>query len=812
MKKISLPVFLLFGGIPWLSSGQTVMKQPEIITRGEKRISVNCLLGKTGNQLGLPWVVFSDRDNGETRMGDRFFVVNERETELRVYQASGCRDRKLAGGRDKGWKSKSDLLVCFGADFTDNSMIHRKCVILNHHQTIERIKQGEVSESEVPVYRSSTSQIEVDHVPLYLIYFVYKTENNRYLLGRDFRFDPDLPFFEQIIGWVDHDRVFDYDNRVCFEPNSDEVAVAYRRCHPAYAARVFGYESDLGRYIGGDTTIRPIWVEPDYYFFRNPKYKTGSPRNGESLDIAEKNFTPDYLDRLCNLEGDPQAIHKSQILTDRPLPGNKFRFPLIRMESTQDNVFMTGVTGRFENENKTRSMLCEALKSHKSQVSVYFILDQAVDRNRLTYVIGQIQQEYTGIRKSYGVCFYPRLQLGKYKVTLGENSRNNPGNNYEYIRDYIRDFSADTSLAIRSDNALNTLKFVLTNEAFDSRQTNIIVLINNHRISVPDAGFAGLRKSISNLMVEKNCYLLAFDYQGDNGLVQQLQEISIDAGTLYAERLDIHSRDLRFETTGIGHELVNAGLLAIIRQTDTARLDVPQMQDFLKKGYDRIVLTIDDAIQQICQKDPVPRSPDRNRHEDPFLKALRDLPGLDNEVQYIRALEEGYAAMKYRRAPGESEQEIWKANVLMTKPELEVFASLLDKISVQTNNSNFSRSVYDLWTALFNRFVGDNLPVAEILSMTPQVIMNRILGAPCGYALSDPLKRFTLERILANDQQVQPFFEEYRYKLISCRVHIKEMLSTGRMKFNLDEDPGRTSQALANKGICYYWVPMDILP
>ncbi|HNY01793.1 MAG TPA: hypothetical protein PKG48_04360, partial [Bacteroidales bacterium] len=659
-------------------------------------------------------------------------------------------------------------------------------------------------------YRATTETRPVDHVPLYLIYFVYKTENNRYLIGKDFRFDPDIPFTGQILGWVDRDRVFDYNNRICFEPNYEETAVAFRRCNPSYAAKVFPFESDLERYLKGDSAVRPIWIEPDYYFFRNPDYQAGNPSSKETLELPEARFSSEYTDQLCDLGLDPVRIRRSKLLTGRPLPGNKFRFPLIRMDNLPENTFITGVTGRFENENKNRALLCDALKSHKSQVAVYFILDHTVDRNRLAYIIGQIEQEYTGLQKNFGVCFYPRLQLGRYRISLGENGYRQEKNNYAYARDFIRDFATDPRLEIRSDDALNTLKYVLTNESFDTRQVNILVIINNHGLTVSDPGLSGLRRNIRDLMIEKNCYLLAFDYRGDNELVRQLQEISVDAGIQYARRLDLPYRNIEFEQTGSGYELQNAGLLAIIGESDTSRLDAAQMQLFLKNGYDKIVNTISNAILQICQD--VQKRPAGNHHEDPFLTALKDIPGVEGEVQYIRALEEGYASIRYRLSTTDAEQEIWKANVLMTKPELEAFGSLLDKVSVKSNNSTFSRSVYDLWTSLFNRFVGDNLPLSEILPMTPQTIMNRIIGASCGYALSDPLKRFSLEKILSNDQQVQSYFEDYRGKLSDCRDRIKEMLSTGRLKFNLDDDATRGNRTLSQKGICYYWVPMEILP
>ena len=148
----------------------------------------------------------------------------------------------------------------------------------------------------------------------------------------------------------------------------------------------------------------------------------------------------------------------------------------------------------------------------------------------------------------------------------------------------------------------------------------------------------------------------------------------------------------------------------------------------------------------------------------------------------------------------------------MTKPELEALGSLLDKMLVQNNNSAFSRALFDLWIALFNRFVGDNLAPEDLMPLTPQIIMNRILGESFGYPVNEPLKRFPLERILANDQGVQKYFESYKEKLYASSIAIREILASGRLKFSLADDAASANQQSSKRGIYYYWVPMEILP
>lgn len=805
MKRKALILLLLIPAIQTIN-GQTAMKMPELITRAEKRVNINGLLSKSGPQLEQPWVIYSDREQGYDRFGEKFYVVEERATEVHVYKASGCRDRKLIRPEDRGWKRKADLFMTFGADFTRNSLIHKKCVILNHHGTIERIKRGEISESEAPLYRSPQAAKTSDHVPLYLIYFVYKTENDRYLLGKDYRFDPDLPFTEQVIGWVDRDRVFDYNNRICFEPSNNEEDVYRRRCNPALAARVFETEQELGRFLGGNVDEPALWIEPDYYFFRDLNAK----KTGEGIrDLGEQDFNPDLVTRLCALDGTEESLKKSGLLTGQPLPGNKFRFPLIRSDKPGSGIFVTGVTGRFVNDLHTKRQLCQALRANKSQVTVYFILDNTIDRNRLSYVIGQIQQEYTGFKKSFGACFYPRPRIGKFRLAPGEKGSGPDQDNYRHTRDFIRDYKSQPGYEPANDNALSVLRYALANEPFDPGHTNIVVLVNNRPVTGPDSVFAGIREDVVRQMAEKNIFLLTFDYRCDRNLLQQIREISTGAGRLYAGRLGLSDSKIAFDRNGDGYELKNACLLSFLEQADSAKLAAAEMQDFLQQGYSRILTTLNSAIDKICEQD---KSQPADSHEDPFSRALKEIPGATGNIQYIRALEEGYAAIRYNTSGSDYRRDIWKANVLMTKPELETLGTLLDRLTVKETNSAFSRSLYDLWCALFNRFVGDNLSTAELLPMTPEEIMNRILGESWGYSTTDPLKRYPLERILANDQAIQKYYDGYRIRLTECSRGIREILATGRLRFSLTEDAEGASQPASRKGIYYYWVPMEVLP
>ena len=793
------------------SYSQKAMRQPELLTGTGTMISINGILSRNGNQLSKPWVVYSDRETDTTRFGEKYYVAEERETELHLYRASACRELDLVGARDMGWQKKAELLVSLGAEVASNYLLHKKCLVMIPAGDTIRMGTNEPGSRDVPLYLSPVDRRKKNNASPGMICFVYKTEKNRYLLGRSSRIDTEKPIADQIIGWVDRNRVFDYNNRICFEPNWEEAAVAYRKCHPAASAKVFAGQQALVASLRGDTAGKTLWTEPGYFFFRDPESLKDGAAYKENCQIDEKAFDPALRKKLCNFEGNISAIRKSRILTGSPLPGAWFRFPLVQAENPPENIFITGVPDPPWNETVIDTSLCTTLRKNKSQVTVYFILDHSVDRNRLAYVISQIQQEFKGFQKTYGVCFFPRLQNGKYRIPEGEADARNKRNNYQYVRDFILSYRHALTTELKNDDLPEALEEVVDEENFDSRHTTILVMVNNRPAGIPDSGSAGVRERLRDKLALKNCYLLAFDYSRDTNLILDIREISIGAAKQYATNFRLDGRKIDFGKTDLGFELQQSPLLSIIAQADSTRLAAEQMQVFLQTGYERIVTTLDHAISDICTAEGNTAA-SADLPEDPFQRALKEGSATEGHSSCVRTIKKGWSAINFGPTGSDSPGETWKAVVLMTGAELQELAGLMDEAVVCTDNSGFSKAACKLMIALFNRFAGDDLSPVVLLPMKPEEIMHGIAGAAFGYDLEDPVKQYPLRSIFDNDPEVRGFFEGYRGKIKASSGKIKDILINDHLRYCFSEEVSGGKNIPVEREMCYYWVPVDILP
>ncbi|MFZ4546110.1 MAG: hypothetical protein ACOYN4_01675 [Bacteroidales bacterium] len=800
--KILFGFWLIMAVAVTASFAQTALKLPKKLINFEQRVSTMEKLSD-GEKTDLPWVVYSDRGDD---FGEKYFVTEEKATQVHIFKASGCNasTRKLTDPADMGWREKKELFVHFGAEFTAESMIHKKCVILNSPEVVDKIDAGEMSESEIPLYNSPDSKKSIGNVPLYYIYFVYKTDvdNNRFLLGKNFRCDVNS-FKDQILGWVDKSRVHEYNTRICFEPNYDEKAVAFRRCNPMYSAKVFNRSDQALNFQKGDTSYKHLWIEPTTFFFRNPekgKKELNLPFNGETL--------PDSLiSKLCGFPN-MEKLKEAKILTGKPLPGYKFRFPLIDIDKKSDDIFMVGVAGRLVNQALTDKTNCDDLKRNRRKLNFYFLLDNSIDRNKLSFALGQIEQGYTEFDKTYGVCFYPRTFM-KHKIALGEVDPKNNSSNYSYTRDFISGYIADKSV-IQGDNYIKALKNILENQNFETTKTNIIVIINNGKVA--NAEFANIKDDIEAQLVAKNCFIIAYDYSRDNSFNTQIQQIMVSANSLFAEKSGFPNQKATFVNDN-GVELMYSYLLLASAQKSENSLGAVQMEKLLGNASQKIISTVDNYINLLCGQTTQNNTGVRVNREDPFVRGQSALMAKNSKIQYIRLLEKGYSPMKYKLPVGlDGNFPVWKTDVLFTKEELQYIASSIDKLAINQNNSDFSKSLYDLYVGLFNRFVGDEIPIDQLRERTPQQIMSDIVGGTFGYDVTEPIKRYTLGRILSNDQEMQGMFDSFKRKLQEKRNNISRIINENELIFCLDGDNCGSDQKQTGKGIYYYWIPIDILP
>jgi len=766
---------------------KNVMELPECLDNAFIRLNLDEVLSKKYKKIpNSPWVVYSDRGSD---YGTKYYVEDETPTQVHIYAADELDGLKMINPVDKGMRNKSDLLMHFSAELLEDKVLHKKCVVLNRKELVDSIAMGLISDSVVPIYSAPNSSILHGQIALYYMYFIYKTENGRYLIGRNYRFQTFGDFNDQVFGWVDAGRVHLYSNRVCFEPNYDKSAIKERRCSEDGSVKVFDDPFLIPKYYDGNTKIEPVWTEPVYYYLTDK----------DILSDTLKRYVERQRQRLCVMSNtDVGGI--SSIITQPYLNGAKFRFPLIEVKD--NNTFMLGSTGRYEdNDILIGAETCDNLKKNKQDINVFFLLDHTIRDTRSTYALHQIDIQFKTFEKEYGVCFFPRTEIGEYKISLGENKRGKT--NYETVRDFIRDYKP-TNTPVEDDNSLATLDNILQNEKFDNQKTNIIVILNNSPYSQVSEK---ITHRIEQNLVKKNCYVILFNYLNNDDLTDQVRKIIINAATSFNSMYKETARPA-FINKGASEVLENAGLLAALATRNPTINTASQIENYFLSEYEDIVKTVELAIQIICKNSSSAVS---NVREDIFTQSLRGIAKGNITVSTVHALVKGYSSLKVKGC----QNEMWKAEILMTDTEMSYMKSLLDAFSNVGNNPwDQAKKICELWKDLCNRFVGDQIDPNALMDMYPEQVLTKLIGNTFGYSNSNALKRFTLRKIESNDPDVQRYFAGYIDHVKRCSARINKIVADGSLRFDLDEKGTNSKEATANNKnqIYYYWIPIDLLP
>ncbi len=289
---------------------------------------------------------------------DPFYAVDARNGFMRIVKDEEPQGFNLSVSvMDYGWIHIENLLIWQHCLNTVNN-VNRKAMILNTIQSIkDKVSLDETSFEfrDGPYPRAKpTGKI----ARLFDIFYVLKqSEDNRYYLLSD---RPLIPFIESmqitdnmknaIWGWISVELATPWDHRVALEPNWEEAAKRERRQKGKIA--FFNGEREAYEFSQGNTTnIDPILVQ------------------------------------------DPIDIDSARLEEGRPI-GEWRRFPVLRISSRYENIFLAGVMGevhsfvRGENvdisnpyaEAEIQKGITDAVTKLKN-VNVVFVVDGTLSMN-----------------------------------------------------------------------------------------------------------------------------------------------------------------------------------------------------------------------------------------------------------------------------------------------------------------------------------------------------------------------------------------------------------------------------------------------
>lgn len=207
-----------------------------------------------GVNKNIAWLVFSDRrrnisynkpDENSGNMKsfnfkDAFYVTEERGDWIHIVKGR-VSDMKIDSRdfEDYGWVEKSKMLLWGNSLVDPESIIHRKVFLLNQFAGINEITENGKRDSAY-IYAGPNSNFKVGSQKLYDLFFVYKKENGKYLIGGESKMSS-ASVKRSLIGWVPLAKAVEWNTRISLEPNYSQEGFDERKSNDKF--RVVGFNS-----------------------------------------------------------------------------------------------------------------------------------------------------------------------------------------------------------------------------------------------------------------------------------------------------------------------------------------------------------------------------------------------------------------------------------------------------------------------------------------------------------------------------------------------------------------------------------------
>lgn len=231
--RFSIPVNAQEGGFSSIKSSLSVLSMPNRYQYPSQQLS------SSRESSNFPWIVYIDRPNVVSYTDpkksselkhltylDSFYVLQELNEMCELIHFS----KKIILFKNKitnnsevdyiGWVDRKQLLL------HESSIVHLKSKdaikyisILNGTKLFSGLLNT-IKNNQIPVYKDPDllSPFEYNNIGFQDIVYVYKEENNAYLLGKRSYLTPST-VINILVGWVDKRFIQEWGTRLCIEPN-----------------------------------------------------------------------------------------------------------------------------------------------------------------------------------------------------------------------------------------------------------------------------------------------------------------------------------------------------------------------------------------------------------------------------------------------------------------------------------------------------------------------------------------------------------------------------------------------------------------
>lgn len=261
--------------------------------------------GSSGKEYWLvmgdrPKVALYSKPNGvQTREFLEFrqtgYVIDESDEWVQI--GIGSReDNKFRNLLRSGWVKKTEILLWPKSLRDKNTGITKKGFLLNKLDNVNDILKDH---KKVKIYDGPTSTNVIGDKDIYNVYFIYKEEGNRMLIGGT-DFINSGTAGETILGWVDNIRVEKWNQRLTLEPNWDPSSYSIR--NKDVDKRIYGFSSqsdaDLYSKTGSLSKKTILWdndpASPSFPSKLKSEENENRPK-GEVFRFPAFTFTSGYI-------------------------------------------------------------------------------------------------------------------------------------------------------------------------------------------------------------------------------------------------------------------------------------------------------------------------------------------------------------------------------------------------------------------------------------------------------------------------------------------------------------------------------------
>ncbi len=738
--------------------------------------------------------------HSELRFGDYFWVLEEDGRFLRIVRDPRPSDRQLSpAAEEMGWVSKNDLLMWYFALENPETGISLKGMILNTVRALQ--DQTDIDFTSVRAYNDPGLTQPTDYeARLFEIFHVYQysTDRNAVLIGR-------RPYFNVghlraegtyggLVGWVDRDRILEWDHRVAIEPNHDAQAVN-ERMQQNIRTSVMSMSTDQNK----------KWAcAEDFKYGRD-------------------------------LTNDCEVVWDADIFDDdgsfeRP-SGYWRRFPVVG--DYDDEIYEVMVMGEMQGR----------LGSIDDQVSIAVRaeLNRLIEKYRNVNVVFAV--DGTNSMQPY---FEPVVNSIDNIVEIFEGQADDSKTlrfGYVVYRDFLeRDRLLEhMPLTTNSDQVMAQLRQVEARDFFDRYahesmyyglskafekvfidpdETNILIHVADAGSHSRDDPSYVPQEVVVDLMTEFGCFYIAYqshhtqDHQAYRDFPIQVREIMRNASeAMYEQWRTIGGDELFPEqpalvTDGNINRIENGIPMVLIDTPFGSRFDY----DLLANEITQAIVEIDqyndyviERLRDILERGKgfqVATGESQSRYTNSFapgvLEALRrmdiDYEDLRNFYEEnVELVFEGYTS----RSHAMLNSSLYKPVVLLTAREFTSIYNQVSRLDRATQGSGEVRTMlYETWIEILRRHVGAGSEIDDNISLEEATAM--VFGIPMRAGM---LRQIPLKNIM--DPSVFPDADLRRYvQQIQRRANLLESILNQR----------DYEYSFMSNDIKYYWIGIDKLP